>query len=480
MSNLIINNVRFGFATNSSSTHSVIFNNNYAKFNDKDTGSFGWEFFTLVSSHSKKEYIFSLLMQNLHYKTDLPDSIIKIITQNWCEVNEVEVDGIDHQSIIMLPKDQKTNFMSKEFFDEFKKFILTDGIIICGGNDNTEYEHHLVGHTESKTIEIPMSFEDSSDVYCRYDDKYNFWTLFNKDNGNKVRFAFTENDIKNYTINKSSTPELVDIKITDFCTANCAYCYQNSTANGKHCKDDDIYKLANALSEMNVFEVAIGGGEPTSHPKFAGILYTFKHKNIIANFTTKSLDWLRDSEIRDSILSNIGSFAYSVNNEKQVRVLGEICNSIYMHHVIPTIHVVIGTVNDNTLREILETARFYEFSVTLLGFKTTGRGSEFLKNHSRSINSTDWLKVISELINDHNCPRIGIDTCLVQQYQKELEENNIPEYAYTVHEGKFSCYIDAVNNKMGPSSFCPENEMSDIEFNYNTLKNSIIDLYQTY
>lgn len=35
MSNLIIHNIRFGFATNSSSTHSVVYNKDYNSIYDK-------------------------------------------------------------------------------------------------------------------------------------------------------------------------------------------------------------------------------------------------------------------------------------------------------------------------------------------------------------------------------------------------------------------------------------------------------------
>lgn len=464
MSNLIIHNIRFGFATNSSSTHSVVYNKDYSSFSDNNEEDyFGWDNFTLQSKNAKKEYIMAMLMINLNQQFDiLPEDVRKLIVDEWSE-NNSEIDihsGIDHQSTILFPLEYGTEFLSKDFYKDYEQFLLQDGIIICGGNDNEESSHPIIDNTNSKIIQFPLYDNLEDKLYCRFDDKYNFWTMFNSSNGNKVRFSFSDTKIVQ-KIEKASTPELVDIKITDFCSFGCSFCYQDSSISGKHSNSDDFYKLIRVLNENKVFEVAIGGGEPTQHPNFISMLKNVKYYKIVANFTTKSLDWLRDKEQRDEILSNIGSFAYSVTTESQVKTLGELCNQFHMFGVIPTIHVVIGVVNDYMFAKILKTAHFYGFKVTLLGFKTTGRGSEFLKN--KKIDHSGWIKEVKELVNQRQCPSIGIDTCLIQLCEEELKKNKIPKYVYTVYEGKFSCYIDAVNLTMGPSSFCQPEEMKPLD-----------------
>ena len=58
-------------------------------------------------------------------------------------------------------------------------------------------------------------------------------SLFDRSNGTKVRFA-----IGPYT--KAKRPELVDIKITDFCPAMCPACYMGSTPSGEHSSMENI------------------------------------------------------------------------------------------------------------------------------------------------------------------------------------------------------------------------------------------------
>lgn len=59
-----------------------------------------------------------------------------------------------------------------------------------------------------------------NNIAVRFDR--NAVALFNRVDGTKIRFA-----VGSYT--KAKRPELVDIKITDWCDVGCTFCYQNST-----------------------------------------------------------------------------------------------------------------------------------------------------------------------------------------------------------------------------------------------------------
>jgi hypothetical protein len=451
--NLHIHNVRQGFATNSSSTHSVVYNiktNVCDNFDSDDC--FGWGNFTLKSNENKSLYLASLLSDNIDCK--IPEEITKLIVEKWTGCSGYET--IDHQSVLNLPYDYGTDFISKQFFTEFRDFILSPGMIICGGNDNDDEDHRITTLPTSTKINIPLQRDDlNTKMYCRKDPKHGFWTVFNPNNGNKVRFSFEETSVQ-VPVVRASTPELVDLKITQKCFYNCEFCYQGSTPEGEHANKYDIYNIIQVLESNKVFEVALGGGEPTIHPHFIDILRTLKRSSIVVNFTTRSLSWIKDTDLRDQILPLIGSFAYSVTHQKQVVSLGSLTQLFYMHNIKPVIHVVMGTVSEYALREILKVCHMYQFSVTLLGFKTTGRGDSFFKQEC------DWLRVAKELLAVGDCPSLGIDTCLAQQYETQLIEENIPSYAYTLLEGAFSCYVDAVALTMGPSSFCSPEEMKPL------------------
>src|SRR5574344_2032907 len=75
-------------------------------------------------------------------------------------------------------------------------------------------------------------------------------------------------------------PENIDLKITNYCTNNCLYCYESSNSMGKHA---DILS-AKFLDTLQPYtELAIGGGNPLSHPDLIPFLDKLKEKHIIAN-----------------------------------------------------------------------------------------------------------------------------------------------------------------------------------------------------
>ncbi len=56
----------------------------------------------------------------------------------------------------------------------------------------------------------------------------------------------------------------------------------------------------------------------------------------------------------------------------------------------------------------------------------------------------------------------SIDTVLADQYKSQIIEAGIPSYMFDTKDGKFSCYIDAVAKKIGPSSYCSPDQMIDL------------------
>ena len=95
------------------------------------------------------------------------------------------------------------------------------------------------------------------------------------DNGTKIRECDGEPKIK--------FPESIDCKITNYCDMNCQYCHEESSINGKHA---DFHMLKKQLSSLpSGVEIAIGGGNPLSHPDLVVFLSWLKDRGIIANLT---------------------------------------------------------------------------------------------------------------------------------------------------------------------------------------------------
>jgi hypothetical protein len=457
-------NVRLGFATNSSSSHSLIFLKNI-KDDIDDKNYFGWECFTAASKELKQNYLAATLYSNLAHVSDKNTAIN--IVKEWCAINETErelaiteeiVDNdtkefditIDHQSIYSLPLNWEESSIDENFFKDFKDFLLQDELVILGGNDNGD-EHPL----SNGSFKLNLEKDVKPSSVAKKDD--NFWTIFNRRNGAKVRLSFEKPEQKLEKPIKSSTPELIDIKITDYCPFNCEYCYQGSTIKGRHADLNNIQKIVDAAANMKVFEVALGGGETTLHPEFLTILQMFKKKNVIPNFTTKSLKWLK-SENADEILKTCGSFAFSVECINDINELSKY--EFGYGSEKPSIQYVMGSTDIETFKKILDITAKSGHKITLLGYKQTGRGHNF-----KPFNYSNWFEIVKEKTESEYI-RIAIDTALASESIHTLQEE-VYEFSYFTDEGKFSMYIDAVENKIGPSSYCEQLKMKKLNKDEN-------------
>jgi hypothetical protein len=279
-------------------------------------------------------------------------------------------------------------------------------------------------------------------IAVRFDK--NAVALFSRKDGTKMRFALGSYE-------KATKPELVDIKISDFCSFGCTFCYQASTLQGKHADLDDVKLIVDRLSKAGVFEVAIGGGEPLEYPHIIETFRLFKEAGIVPNFTTKFPGLVRKHWHELEPL--IGGFAYSAENAAQIRSAAKLFRNIPKRFV--NLHYVMGLGDREHFKEYLTAAAEAGFRVTLLGYKTSGRGKDVIP-----FPYDWWIEAVNELIAEGNCPSLSIDTPLADQYHGEMP---VPTYSYHRNEGAFSMYIDAVAMTMGASSFDKTEELIPFE-----------------
>ena len=460
--------VRFGLATNSSSTHSLVFLPENVKAVDHcghesdepaNFGDFGWQNFTLTSTEGKMRYLAALLKERLYH--ELPQNIADTVIKSWLpDINYDAEDSIDHQSFMFLPSAHGTEIPDETFFNALKDFLLQDRLAILGGNDNETGSHYLDDGNAFK-LPIPGGGVYRNNMVCRLDKKYGYWTIFNQEDGTKLRMRL-ENNPEHMKIKpeKAYAPELVDLKITDYCPYGCPYCYQGSTIEGKHVSSYYLSSLAEAMHFLGVFEVAIGGGEPTLHPDFPSILESFRDHGVIPNFTTRNIQWLRHPEMARRIIKACGSFGYSVTKGEEVHELKTLLeyNEFPIHVIKPNIHVVLGVVDTWKLGEILKATGECDFNTTLLSYKQVGRGENFQPQRIG-----DWIQIVKRHADGRRYgANIGIDTPLAAEYEEGLISQNVPKWMYETKEGGFSCYIDAVTEQIGPSSYCKPEQMLSV------------------
>lgn len=289
-----------------------------------------------------------------------------------------------------------------------------------------------------------------SPISIRFDK--NAVVLFDKRNGTKLRFAIGKYD-------KASKPELVDICISDFCPFACNFCYMGSTLEGEHSTMEQMDFIISELSRVGVQECALGGGEPTSHPHFIEILEKFHAAGIVPNFTTKTAAMVR--KLWPQIGHLIGGFAYSAETPAQVRAAAKLLTRGNVPLSKGNLHYVMGLGDREHFREYLETAHEVGMRVTLLGYKTSGRGKDVIPHPYDW-----WIDEVSAMINRKTCPDLSIDTPLAEQYDGKMPIENHMRHLF---EGQYSMYLHAPTMMMGASSFDEAEELVPFDKNWRKI-----------
>ncbi len=446
---MLIDNLRLGLAMNASSTHSLAFIPGGAS--DFDIGDFGWNYFVAGSAKAKRLYLAVTVACNLAEITSRENALV-IAVERLGEVLNLSEWGlfepsIDHQSLWTLPRNWEGNDLDWDFVKALEKHLSHPNMVILGGNDNDGHEHQLLRSGKAKTATLPLEREGENKFLCaRYDEEFGHWTLFHRRSGDKIRF-FMDKGSKKYP-SLSHAPELVDIKITNRCGYNCPYCYQASVPEGRHASANELRELGYRLSRLKVFEVAFGGGEPTSHPKFFELLGDFRDLGIVPNFTTRNLQWMNSIDAVNQVINYAGGFAYSVDKAEQVENLAKKLETADILRSQVSIQLVLGVTTTEEFQNILDVCQREGLQLTLLGFKNIGRGPNV-----RTSVIDDWIERCK---NSH--ARIAVDTVLANEYEEELLAANVPSVFLQTIEGTHSMYIDVVDKKMGPSSYCDKDE----------------------
>lgn len=447
-----IDGVILNFASNSSSTHSLVFVDDPSDIRTTEYSEFGWDYFTAANKESKENYLAAILRNAL--SNGMGQRMANLVVKSLFP--EAPEDGyVDHQSAWVLPLEYGGTQVDMDFFEDLKTYILQEKLVILGGNDNDENSHHLSGIGRDADIRNLPQDSDGYGFFCRKENDY--WTLFNKYTGTTVRISFVESKF-----DKPTYPELIDIKLTGWCSKGCDFCYMDSTTKGVHADFNLIQRMAWQLKEAKVFQVALGGGEPTMHPEFIKIIRTFRQNGILPNFTSRSLHWLKNDKLRTEILELVGGFGFSVSNLAELQELNELLkehglNNNHRGHRV-NVHLVMGTLTQQDFEEMLTYAAKEHVTLLLLGYKETGRGHTFQQIPYDSWLVDSILKVKAQNLH----PSIAIDTVISEQFEAQLLNSGVPRWMLAKREGMFSCYIDAVEKKIAKSSFVQPEEMEPL------------------
>lgn len=187
------------------------------------------------------------------------------------------------------------------------------------------------------------------------------------------------------TIGRLSAPTEVHFAITNKCSLGCPHCYMNAGEKDDGELDTASFKKAlDILAEMNVFHIALGGGEALERADLFEIAEYTREKGLVPNLTTSG------SKLNDEIAKKMKIFGqvnisidgigqtYSVFRGKDIFSIADNAIDCLIRAGVPTgINCVLGKDNFDNLAALFEyAAKKHLNEIEFLRLKPSGRGKE--------------------------------------------------------------------------------------------------------
>lgn len=233
-------------------------------------------------------------------------------------------------------------------------------------------------------------------------------------------------------------PDSMDMKITNFCDMNCPMCHEKSTVDGRHARLN--HKFLDTLRAGT--ELAIGGGNPLSHPELILFLERMQKQGIICNVTVNEVHLLNNKTLVESLLNRklIHGLGVSINKAEKATL------KFAVNHPNVVLHFILGTPTMDKL------PLFYDnnLKILLLGYKRFGRGENYYTPEiDERIDQT--AKMLDEIFEAFQV--VSFDNLALKQLDIK---NKLPEEIYNEcfmgDDGESTMYIDLVEEKFGISS----------------------------
>jgi MoaA/NifB/PqqE/SkfB family radical SAM enzyme len=236
----------------------------------------------------------------------------------------------------------------------------------------------------------------------------------------------------------------MDVKVTDYCDANCPFCHEKSTVNGKHSDENFALSVFDGLPKGT--ELAIGGGNPLSWPGIDYVLGQYQEKGLICNMTVNSVHIRRNMDtlryfVENKLIRGLG-ISYFPSMIKECAEVAQLTNNT-VFHVIMGVH----TVDD--LRKIMDVVE--KPKVLLLGYKQYGRGEKYY-NEKIEKSLYQWYTQIHEFFNAKNLT-LSFDNLGIKQmnFKRFFTDDNWKKF-YMGDDGNFTMYVDLINKQYAVSS----------------------------
>lgn len=262
-------------------------------------------------------------------------------------------------------------------------------------------------------------------------------------NGKTVRIALDPTK----PITELAYPEFYDVKVTSYCKGNCPFCYQSSVPSVKHITGL-VTRFRAFFKEFTrnqlPFQIAFGGGEPTSHPEFIDLMRACLDMGIVPNYTTNGM-WSSDAGEALTIVKATKELCggVAVSTHQHIEAQWRAATKLYLEHGIHTnLHMIIG--NRESIDRFSEIYKEFSGKVKyfiLLPLSAQGRSTEEFSN---------WEYLTSKI--DGSPRDIGFGANFHPYLVKDRGR-----FAVSLYEPEsMSAYLDLETGKVFKSSFSSE------------------------
>lgn len=272
----------------------------------------------------------------------------------------------------------------------------------------------------------------------------NFVTTILSD-GTKIRETKDDEFIPSFAEN-------MDIKLTNKCDGGCAWCHEGSSINGKH---GDILneKFIGTLHPYQ--EVAIGGGDATSHPDLIPFLQKLKERKVIANMTVNQIHFEKKHELIKKLVDEKLIYGLGVSLVNPTKHFIELIKQ-YPNAVI---HVINGVLKPLDIKALENN----NLKMLILGYKHLRRGNKYFEEEQNDIETKQqWLyENLEDIIQKFKV--VSFDNLAIEQLnvKRLLTQEEWDEF-YMGDDGKVTYYVDMVERKFAQSSTAPFNKRYDL------------------
>ena len=264
-------------------------------------------------------------------------------------------------------------------------------------------------------------------------------------NGNFATKIFSDGTKIRETEDDEFIPEFaenMDIKISNYCDMGCKFCHEGSTKNGKH-GDVLNQKFIETLHPYQ--EVALGGGDATSHPDLIPFLHKLKDRKVIVNMTVNQQHFEQNQELIKKLVDEklIYGLGVSLVNPTDEFI------SLIQQYPNAVIHVINGILKPSDVEMLSDK----NLKMLILGYKQLRRGGEwYSEDHENIIIKQMWLKEnlggIIERFKVVSFDNLAIDQLEVKRLMSQEEWDEF----YMGDDGSMTYYIDMVEQKFARSS----------------------------